>query len=107
MDELKYCDLSLFEYLPGELTRTLSDTAKAVMEPGTKVLQLLSDPSQKTEEEFVNYMTGLRFSGPVIGRYIKGIANNPDVYNYVAAVLNDGGLGKTAIELIRWSRDNV
>lgn len=87
MDELKQCELSLFEYLPEDMRKSLGSVADAVLELGKNVVRLLMDPSPETEEAFAAFIRRTSFSLPAIFRFSDGISDQPEVRDYISAVM--------------------
>lgn len=87
MDELKQCELSLFEYLPEDMRKSLGSVADAVLELGKNVVRLLMDPSPETEEAFAAFIRMTSFSLPAVFRFSDGISDQPAVRDYISAVM--------------------
>ncbi len=88
VDEKKYCDRSLFEYLPPHLTSSLSVLNHAVKTLDDRLRQLLADPSEEKETEFRECIKDTGFSYIAVRSLLSYITDNEDIINYVTMVMN-------------------
>lgn len=98
--ERRYCDVSVFEYLPEECLKGLDDISSALIRLGGAVISLLGNPSEDTESVFVGMVKEMHFSGAAVYHFVRNLSSETDVFVYAASLLSENGMDESAQELL-------
>jgi len=105
--ERTIADTTLLDYLPAKERATINDTVHAINKLETNIKQLLIDPSAKKEKAFTELVKYMDYSGVIIWLLTSSIADNFEIAQYIAAILNDAQMTDKAGEVIYSANSNI
>jgi len=105
--ERKIADTTLLDYLPAKERATINDTVQAIDKLETCIKELLIDPSAQKERAFSDLVRYMDCSGVMIWLLTASIADNFEIAQYIAAILNDAQMSEKADEVIYTANSNI
>ena len=105
--ERKIADTTLLDYLPVKERDTLNTTIQAIDKLNTCLKDLLTNPSAPKEKTFTDLVIYMDYSGVIIWILASSIADNYEIAQYVAAILNDAQMSEKANEVLYTANPDI